>query len=184
MHTWDFSNTYHTFPNDSTTEPIYMWMDLLLDLYCLLGPICPNFKVTFEVSRWRMHIHVRRSPIKIELLWEVHCTCIFLIANLSRAKIVCAPSENSNQPAHPHCLIRVFAGYSVGSQGTRVKCINSRVAMTLMSLSGCRGWYDSSLGAHPVEFGTLDITCNLNKPSGSELIMYANHAARFRHINK
>ena len=31
-------------------------------------------------------------------------------------KIVCAPSEDSDQPAHPRSLIRVFAGHSVGSQ--------------------------------------------------------------------
>ena len=30
-------------------------------------------------------------------------------------KMACAPSEDSDQPGHPHCLIRVFAVQSMGS---------------------------------------------------------------------
>ena len=30
-------------------------------------------------------------------------------------KMACAPSEDSDQPGHPHSLIRVFAVRSVGS---------------------------------------------------------------------
>ena len=30
----------------------------------------------------------------------------------------CAPSEDSDQSVHPHSLIRVFAGQSMGSQGS------------------------------------------------------------------
>ena len=32
-------------------------------------------------------------------------------------QIACAPSEDSDQPAHPRSLITVFAGHSVTSQG-------------------------------------------------------------------
>ena len=35
-------------------------------------------------------------------------------------KIACAPSEDSDQPAHPRSLIRVFAGHSVSSKWSRV----------------------------------------------------------------
>ena len=35
-------------------------------------------------------------------------------------KIVCAPSDDSDQPVHSRSLIRVFAGHSVGSQGSKV----------------------------------------------------------------
>ena len=51
-------------------------------------------------------------------------------------KIVCAPSERSNQPAHPRSLIGVFAGHSVGSQGTKA-CLDGR--LRLISLCGCAG---------------------------------------------
>ena len=35
-------------------------------------------------------------------------------------KIVCAPNEDSNQHAHPHSLIKVFAGHSLDSPGSKV----------------------------------------------------------------
>ena len=35
-------------------------------------------------------------------------------------KITYAPSEDSDQPAHPHSLIRVFEGHSVDNQGSKV----------------------------------------------------------------
>ena len=31
-------------------------------------------------------------------------------------KMACVPSEDSDQPAHPRCLIRVFAGHSIDRQ--------------------------------------------------------------------
>ena len=34
-------------------------------------------------------------------------------------KIACALSKDSDQSVHPHILIRVFAGYSMGSQGSK-----------------------------------------------------------------
>ena len=34
-------------------------------------------------------------------------------------KIACAPSKDSDQPAHQHSLIKVFAGQSIGSQGSK-----------------------------------------------------------------
>ena len=34
-------------------------------------------------------------------------------------KIECAPSEDSDQPAHPRSLIRVFTGHCVDSQGSK-----------------------------------------------------------------
>ena len=33
--------------------------------------------------------------------------------------IVCAPSEDSGQPLHPHRLIRVFVVHFAGSKGSR-----------------------------------------------------------------
>ena len=35
-------------------------------------------------------------------------------------KLVCTPIEYTDQPAHPHSLIRVFAGYSIGSQVSNI----------------------------------------------------------------
>ena len=33
-------------------------------------------------------------------------------------KLVCAPIKDSDQPVHPHSLIRVIDGHSMGSQGS------------------------------------------------------------------
>ena len=33
--------------------------------------------------------------------------------------LACAPIEDSDQPAHPRMLIRVFNGRSIGSQGSK-----------------------------------------------------------------
>ena len=38
---------------------------------------------------------------------------------VSREKVASTPSEDSDQPAHPRSLLRVFAGHSVGSQGSK-----------------------------------------------------------------
>ena len=37
-----------------------------------------------------------------------------------RKKLACAPIKDSDQPVHPHSLIRVFDGRSVSSQGSNV----------------------------------------------------------------
>ena len=41
-------------------------------------------------------------------------------------KIACAPSEDSDQHVHPRSLIRVFAGYPVGRQGSKVSSSRQR----------------------------------------------------------
>ena len=35
-------------------------------------------------------------------------------------KLVCAPIEDADQHAHPHILIRVIDGHSIGSQGSNI----------------------------------------------------------------
>ena len=58
--------------------------------------------------------------------------------------MICAPSEDSDQPGHPPSLIRVFAVHSVGGWGPNVSsCEQQR----LIRLGGCPGWSESSLGA-------------------------------------
>ena len=61
-------------------------------------------------------------------------------------KLACAPSEDSDQPGQPPSLIRVFA--------VRMKKLwvliypLSAQRRLLISLGGCPGWSESSLGAH------------------------------------
>ena len=47
---------------------------------------------------------------------------ITILAGVSKSyyKLVWAPIKDSDQPAHPHILIRVFDGCSMGSQGSSV----------------------------------------------------------------
>ena len=52
----------------------------------------------------------------------------------------CAPSVDSDQPAHSRSLIRIFNGQTLASQGYNEK--------TLIRLRWCAGWIESSLGAH------------------------------------
>ena len=51
--------------------------------------------------------------------------------------MVCAPSEDSDQPGHPPSLIRVFSVHMRKAEST---------AKPLMRLGGCPGWSESSLG--------------------------------------
>ena len=62
-------------------------------------------------------------------------------------KMTCASSEDSDQPGCPPRLIRVFAVRSMGSQGPNVSSCGQR---RLISLGGCPGWSESSLGAHVI----------------------------------
>ena len=59
-------------------------------------------------------------------------------------KMVCAPSEDLEQPGHLLHLIRVFAVSSMGSWGSNV---SSRGQQRLIRLGRCPGWSESSLGA-------------------------------------
>ena len=54
--------------------------------------------------------------------------------------MACAPSEDSDQPAHPINLVRVFAVHMK-------KVWVERTAKTLIRLGGCPGWSESSMGA-------------------------------------
>ena len=57
-------------------------------------------------------------------------------------KMICAPSEDSDQPGHPLSLIRIYA--------VRMKKHSAlkRTLKTMIRLGGCPGWSVSSLGAH------------------------------------
>ena len=58
-------------------------------------------------------------------------------------KMICAPSEDSDQPEHPPSLI----SQSCPPEAKFVpKLPNERTAETLIRLGGCPGWSESSLG--------------------------------------
>ena len=61
--------------------------------------------------------------------------------------------EDTDQHVHSHSLIRVFAEHSVGGQGS--KSVFKLTAKTLISLRGCTGWSESSLGAHAILYEML-----------------------------
>ena len=47
-------------------------------------------------------------------------TMMYKPGHIISYKTACVSSEDSDQPEHPCSLIRVFAGYFVGSQGSKV----------------------------------------------------------------
>ena len=61
---------------------------------------------------------------------------------------MCA-QRRSDQPGHPPSLIRVFAVRTVGSWGPNVSSCGQR---RLISLGGCPGWAESSLGGRRGHF--------------------------------
>ena len=62
-------------------------------------------------------------------------------------KQLCAPSEDSDQPGHPHSLIRVFAVCFMGSWGPN-DCLCGQ--QRLIRLGRCPGWFESSLCAQVI----------------------------------
>ena len=50
---------------------------------------------------------------------ELQDVKLILAGTSERYNMVCAPSEDKGQPAHPHSLIRVLAWRSMGSQGLK-----------------------------------------------------------------
>ena len=71
----------------------------------------------------------------------------------------CAPSEDSDQPGHPPSLIRVFTVCMVNAWVIRYPLsaqrrlwsawADAQADLSLISLGGCPGWSESSLGAQP-----------------------------------
>ena len=62
-------------------------------------------------------------------------------------KMVCAPSEDSDQPGHPPSLIRVFA---VRMKKVWVLSYPLSAQWRLIRLGRCPGWSESPLGAHAI----------------------------------
>ena len=77
---------------------------------------------------------------------NIHVTEPRLITN----KMICAPSEDSDQPGHLPSLIRVFAVRSMGSWGPTMGSwgpnVSSCIQWRLIRLGRCPGWSESSLG--------------------------------------
>ena len=65
-----------------------------------------------------------------------------LVKKKKKNKIICAPSEDSDQPRHPPSLIRVFAVRSLRSWGPNISSWGQRRLWS----GGCPGWSESSLG--------------------------------------
>ena len=73
----------------------------------------------------------------------------FTTASLARTSEIyrrtCAPSEDSDQPAHSRSLIKILTGRILDSQGCKFPLSEQRRQIRLW---GCEGWFESSLGAH------------------------------------
>ena len=80
------------------------------------------------------------------------------LQNNKTNKIICTPSENSDQRGHRPSLIRVFAVHLKKSWVLRAlpaECIQRR-------LCRCAGWSEFLLGAHTLVVLQLKCTCHLN----------------------
>ena len=94
-------------------------------------------------------LHVRA------LVKSCGATLLSLKAKLKRSepphdktnKMICVPSEDSDQPGHPSSLIRVFTVCSMGSGWPNVSSCGQR---RLIRLGRCPGWSESSLGAEVI----------------------------------
>ena len=53
-----------------------------------------------------------------------------------RKKLACVPIEDSEQPAHPHSLIRVFDGRSIASQESSISS-GRKLSIILYSFESC-----------------------------------------------
>ena len=71
-------------------------------------------------------------------------------------EITCAPSEDSDQPAHPRRLIRVFAGHYGGSQGSKTSSGGQRRLITQRWSEST--WHTSKL----VENTVPRLSCSMN----------------------
>ena len=60
--------------------------------------------------------------------------------------LTCAPSDDSDQPAHPRSPMWIFTGRIYG--WPMMQGFFMRTTKTLIRLRGCAGWFESSLGAH------------------------------------
>ena len=124
-------------------EPSYDVAWILNKFKALVDGITRCINSTVELQNIHFNVfyksltkHVRAEITKVQ--YEPQRKKTYLLA--------CAPNEDSNQPAHPRNLIRVFV--------VRMKklCILGYPKMStvkiLMGLRKCAGWSGSSLGAH------------------------------------
>ena len=70
-----------------------------------------------------------------------------------RYKLACAPIKDIDQ--HPHSLIRVFNGRSMGSQGSNISLGRK---LRLIRLCKCADCFEHSLNAHANMYIMLDIS--------------------------
>ena len=52
------------------------------------------------------------------------------------AEMACVPCKDSDQPGHPHCLIRVFIVCSIGSKGPKLSSCGQRRLIRLGGFPG------------------------------------------------
>ena len=75
-------------------------------------------------------------------------------------QMICAPSEDSDQPGHPPCLISLRC---VLNEYLRNQAFFMRTAKTLIRPGKCPGWSKSSLGAHVILLVLLCCSSNIYK---------------------
>ena len=103
-----------------------------------------------------LHIIQRDFYIEICLIMKTQTRNIYQLTTIHRQKNIwaatwqnqqneCAPSEDSDQPGHPPSLISLRCALS---GQLRTPAFFMRTAKTLIRLSGCPDWSESSLGAH------------------------------------
>ena len=65
---------------------------------------------------------------------------------MKQSKLTCAHIKDSDQPAYPRSLVRVFDGRCMGSQGSNVS--SGKKTKTLIRLCECADRFEFLLYAH------------------------------------
>ena len=78
--------------------------------FSFLGLIVPEKSATNIFPKKGLHTNIYgKDKNYIPLIYFVHQGYNDLLTSITTNKMACTPSEDSDQPGHPPCLIRVFA---------------------------------------------------------------------------
>ena len=91
--------------------------------------LCPfHYSTRGDLSCFILPSDAFSSELSVFLLLNllIHCQSTNEPPDDKTNKMVCAPSEDSNQPGHPPSLIRVFAVRAMGSWGSNVSSCGQR----------------------------------------------------------
>ena len=80
------------------------------------------------------------------LIWQWICLQLYVSQREKTYLLTYTHNEDSNQPVHPQCLIRIFVVHM--KKLCNIDHPKMRPVKILIRLCECAGWSESSLGAH------------------------------------